>query len=58
MLTSVLFSAFLLVLAAAAPGPQSKRQEAQVVYGCTVPNTVALTFVRLFVAAVPLLSGG
>ncbi|KAK0236198.1 carbohydrate esterase family 4 protein [Armillaria nabsnona] len=44
MLASVLFSAFFLVLAAAAPGPQSKRQEAQVVYGCTVPNTVALTF--------------
>ncbi|KAK0205058.1 carbohydrate esterase family 4 protein [Desarmillaria ectypa] len=44
MLASIIFSAFLFVLAAAAPGPQSKRQEAQVVYGCTVPNTVALTF--------------
>jgi hypothetical protein len=49
MLASLLLSAALALSAPLVSAvPQEKRQQAQVVYSCTQPNTAALTFVRDF----------
>lgn len=47
MLYSLAFVSYLALIASAAPGLEQRQSLARVVTSCTVPNTVALTFVGI-----------